>query len=269
MIANTPQLWQQHLPKPGADSHKYMRGHALICGGGLSSTGAARLAALSALRSGAGLVTVASPHDALAVYAVTLLAVMVRRVESPDELPALIEEKKITAALIGPGHGVNAYTKAMVQALLGSKLPLVLDADALTSFRQDELRAPGAVLTPHEGEFARIYSFTGSREEKALAAAKHSGAVLLLKGSETIITSPDGRIVLNKNAPQTLATAGSGDVLSGIITGLLAQGMPTFEAACAGAWLHGEVAKLFGVGLIAEDLPGLIPQALALLTSYR
>ena len=270
---NSPALWLKHLPFPNSKSHKYTRGHALVVGGELSSTGAARLAALSALRAGAGLVTVASPSSALAVYAVTLLAVMVRRVDAPDEIDTLIAEKKITASLIGPGCGVTERTRAMVLHLLARKKPCVLDADALTVFAKDPqvlfsaIKTP-VVLTPHEGEFAHLFSIHGNRQEQAKAAACTSGAVVLLKGHETVIASPDGRMSVNRNAPPALATAGSGDVLSGIIAALLAQGMEAFEAACAGAWIHGDAASRFGLGLIAEDMPRLIPETLQALHAH-
>ena len=273
MTENTPELWLSQFPFPKTEGNKYSRGSALVVGGGLASTGAARLAAMSALRVGAGLVNVASPSDALSVYAVTLMAVMVRRVDTLEELATVLTEKKINVALIGPAAGVNESTRAKALRLLAS-VPTVLDADALTVFAQTPtelffaIKNP-TVLTPHEGEFARLFPLPDpppqvgeGKKECALSAAKQSGAVVLLKGAETIIASPDGRVVVNNNAPPTLATAGSGDVLAGIITGLIAQKMPAFEAACAGAWLHGDAASRFGAGLIAEDLPALLPKSL-------
>jgi NAD(P)H-hydrate epimerase len=274
MQDNVPELWLSLLSIPGVASHKYTRGHALVVGGDIDATGAARLAALSALRAGAGLVTVASPPAALHVYAVTLLAVMVRRVESPEALAQLVKDRKINAALIGPGCGVGERTHQFTLRLLEEKLPCVLDADALTSFERQghelfSAIASPVVLTPHEGEFARLFAHAGTREERVLQAAKQSGAVVLLKGNETLIVAPDGRCVVNRNAPPALATAGSGDVLAGIITALLAQGMPAFEAACAGAWMHGDAAQRFGVGLIAEDLPAQLPAVLKALYALK
>lgn len=274
MQDNAPELWLSLLPVPDVASHKYTRGHALVVGGDVDATGAARLAALASLRAGAGLVTVASPPAALHVYAVTLLAVMVRRVETAEALAALVTEKKITAALIGPGCGVGERTRAFTLQLLANKLPCVLDADALTSFAGAQVElfsaiASPVVLTPHEGEFARLFAHEGSRQARALLAAKESGAVVLLKGSETVIASPDGRVCVNHHASPALATAGSGDVLAGIITALLAQGMPAFEAACAGAWMHGDAALRFGAGLIAEDMPTQLPAVLKALYARK
>jgi hydroxyethylthiazole kinase-like uncharacterized protein yjeF len=242
--------------------------------GGLSFTGAARLAARGALRAGAGLVTLASPRSALVVNAVANLAVMVRAVDGAEELRALLGDRRLNAVALGPGLGVGANTCALVLAALDGERAVVLDADALTSFaaEPDALFAAigahperPAVLTPHQGEFARLFKdiFQGienhSKISLARGAAKASGAVVLLKGPDTVVAAPDGRAAINENAPAWLATAGSGDVLAGIIAGLLAQHMPAFEAACAGAWVHGEAGNEAGPGLISEDLPEALP----------
>jgi len=240
----------------------------VVVSGGLASTGAARLAARAALRAGAGLVTLASPREALAVNAAASLAVMVRATDGAEELAALLADRRLNVVALGPGLGVGAAARDQVRVALGGERAVVLDADALTSFADapDTLFAAIAgrpvVLTPHQGEFARLFKFNGELVDKVeitQSAAKASGAVVLLKGPDTVIASPDGRAAINENAPPWLATAGSGDVLAGLIAGLLAQGMPAFEAACAGAWLHGEAGNAAGPGLIAEDLPEELP----------
>ncbi len=271
-FANGPGLWGRHFPIPQPDGHKYARGHAVVVSGGISFTGAARLAARGALRAGAGLVTLASPRDALAVNAAASLAVMVRAVDGAEELRGLLTDKRLNTVVLGPGLGVGAATRDLVLAALEGGRAAVLDADALTSFEADPaaLFAKTAqrpvVLTPHQGEFARLFKsiMQGAENEskvgQARAAARASGAAVLLKGADTVIAAPDGRVAICENAPAWLATAGSGDVLAGMIAGLLAQGMTAFEAACAGAWLHGEAGNEAGPGLISEDLPEALPQ---------
>jgi ADP-dependent NAD(P)H-hydrate dehydratase / NAD(P)H-hydrate epimerase len=273
-FANAPALWGGAFPIPRLDGHKYSRGHAVVVSGDMSSTGAARLAARGALRAGAGLVTLASPRTALAVNATANLAVMVRAADGPDELRQLLEDRRLNAVALGPGLGVGANTRALVEVVLDGERAVVLDADALTSFADEPAALlaaitarPGrpVVLTPHQGEFSRLFkdflqpSEKGSKLFAARAAAQAFGAVVLLKGPDTVVAAPDGRAAINENAPPWLATAGSGDVLAGIITGLLAQHMPAFEAACAGAWLHGEAGNEVGPGLISEDLPEALP----------
>ncbi len=261
---NSPLLWLRSFPELQPDDNKYTRGHAVIFGGDLM-TGAARLAARAAARVGAGIVTIAVPKTVFAIYAQSLLSIMVRPLSSSQAFADLLCNQKISAYLIGPGAGAGIH--AHVLKLLNTKKPVVLDADALTVFENDSsflfknIQGP-VVITPHEGEFERIFNVSGSRVDRALSAAQLSQAIIVLKGSATIIATPDGRVVINRNAPPTLATAGSGDVLSGIITGLLAQKMEPFLAACAAVWLHGEAANIFGVGLIAEDLPDLLPKIL-------
>jgi ADP-dependent NAD(P)H-hydrate dehydratase / NAD(P)H-hydrate epimerase len=263
---NDPSLWVDHLPRLAAEGHKYDRGHVLIRGG-YPMTGAARLAAMAAARAGAGMTTVAAPAVAFSVYAATLASLIVHPIDQADDLTALLENRKFSALLIGPGAGVGAVTRADTLAMLATGLPAVLDADALTSF-SDEPAAlfaalgPHCVLTPHEGEFARLFTAKGRRAERVTAAARLSGAVIILKGAKTLVAAPDGALVINENAPPTLATAGSGDVLAGIIVSLLAQGMRPFHAAAAGVWMHGAAAAAFGPGLIADDLPDMLPAVL-------
>ncbi|MCR6736451.1 MAG: NAD(P)H-hydrate dehydratase [Afipia sp.] len=273
---NVPDLWADIFPSPQIDGHKYARGHAVVVSGDIISTGAARLAARAALRAGAGLVTVASPRDALAVNATALTAVMVRETETAQQFSDLLADKRLNACVIGPGAGVSDRTRSFVRTVLSARRSLVLDADALTSFADDpdglfaEIKKqadPQVVLTPHTGEFGRLFKNLAadpahSKLQQARLAAQTSGAVVLLKGADTVIASPDGRAAITANAPPWLATAGSGDVLAGIIGGMLAQGVPAFEAASMAAWMHGEAAHEFGPGLIAEDLSEALPAVL-------
>ena len=270
---NDPALWLDRYPWPAAEDHKYSRGHALVLGGA-EMTGAARLAARAALRTGAGLVTIACAPAARPIYATELAGILTAEIEGAADYEALLEDERKNALLVGPGAGVTAATRETALAAAGSGRACVLDADAITVFQD----APGAlfdaitgpcVLTPHEGEFRRLFAPEGGKLERARAAAREAGAVVLLKGPDTVVAAPDGRAVINTNAPPTLATAGAGDVLAGLILGLLAQGMPPFEAAAAGAWLHGAAARAFGPGLIAEDLPDLLPSVLRRLAPYR
>ena len=271
--ANGPALWGRVFPIPRLDGHKYSRGHAVVVSGDTSFTGAGRLAARGALRAGAGLVTIASPRAALPVNAAANLAVMVRAADGADDLRALLADERLNAVVLGPGLGVGANTRELVEAALDGERAVVLDADALTSFAENpaalfaaiSLRTRPVALTPHQGEFARLFrgvtQTTDDTSKLTLAriAAEASRAIVLLKGSDTVMASPDGRAAINENAPPWLATAGSGDVLAGMIAGLLAQHMPAFEAACAGAWLHGETGNEAGPGLISEDLPEALP----------
>lgn len=261
-------------PRGRTDINKYDKGHTVVVSGGATATGAARLAARGALRVGSGLVTVASPTDALVVNASHLTTIMLSPFEGSRALGQMLDDKRKNAVVIGPAAGVGEVTRKNVLAVLKSGASVVLDADALTSFHDqaqdlfDAIRAHkgNVVLTPHAGEFERLFSGVMSRSknkiEAAREAAKRAGAVVVLKGADTIIASTDGRAVVNTNAPATLATAGSGDVLAGFIAGLLAQGHNGPEAALAGVWLHGECAKRFGPGLIAEDLPEQMPAVL-------
>lgn len=263
---NDPALWRGDLPVLKASANKFARGHALLCGG-YPTTGAARMAARAAARAGAGLTTIAVPEAGLAVYAAALESVMVRPLTGPHDLDALLADARFNALLIGPGAGVDGTTRAHALSMLGTRRSVVLDADAISVFAKDRqtlidaIRGP-CVLTPHEGEFARLFDVTGDKLTRARAAARTSGAVIVLKGADTVIAAPDGRAVINSNAPPTLATAGAGDVLGGFVLGLLAQGMEAFLAASAAVWLHGSAARAFGAGLLAEDLPDLLPGVL-------
>ena len=266
---NAPPLWQASLTGPAPADHKYSRGHALVVGGDGAHSGAARLAARAALRAGAGLVTVHAPEAALAVYASQLTTVMVA---STADLETALADERRNALLIGPGCGMSPTTRAQALRALGAGKRCVLDADALTAFRDDPgglfaALTPESVLTPHEGEYRRLFAHEGDKLTRARAAAAECGAVMVVKGADSVIAAPDGRAAINANAPPTLATAGSGDVLAGFILGLLAQGMPAFEAAAAGVWLHGAAAAAFGPGLIAEDLAETLPAVLRTLAA--
>lgn len=273
--ANEPPLWLGNFPTPAVNAHKYTRGHAVVVSGGVSTTGAARLAARGALRAGAGLVTIASPREALAVNAAASLAVMVRPVDGAAELAEFLADKRRNAVVLGPGGGVGPGMRDLVRSALAGEAAVVLDADALTSFadQPDALTAlienrPGreVILTPHDREFDRVFkdliktATVNSKLERSRLAASYTGAIVVLKGADTVVAAPDGRACIAQNAPPWLATAGSGDVLAGMTAGLLAQGMPAFEAASAAVWLHGEAAARFGPGLISEDLPEQLPQ---------
>ena len=271
---NVPALWRASFPVPRLEGHKYDRGHAVVVSGPSWSTGAARLTARSALRAGAGLVSIASPREALPVNAAASLAVMVRPVDGAAELTTFLIDRRLNAVAIGPGIGVDEQTCELVLVTLAGDRAVVLDADAITSFAKAPRRLAVAlqaragratIMTPHEGEFSRYFlaldkrTKAGSKLERARLAAKITGATVLLKGADTVVAAADGRASIAANAPAYLATAGAGDVLTGIATGLLAQGMPAFEAASAAVWLHGEAAAAFGPGLISEDLPELLP----------
>jgi NAD(P)H-hydrate epimerase len=225
------------------------------------------MAARAAARMGAGLTTIAVPERGLDVYAAALTSIMVRPIAGTQDLRRLLDDRRFTAFLIGPGAGIGEETRDHVLAMLGTGRPVLLDADALTVFAQrptdlfDAIRGP-CVLTPHEGEFARLFDASGDKLARARRAARESGAVIVLKGADTVIAAPDGKVIINANAPPTLATGGSGDVLSGMILGLLTQGMDAFAAAAAAVWLHGAAAQVFGPGLLAEDLPDLLPGVL-------
>ncbi len=266
---NGPELWLSGYPWRAPADHKYSFGHAVVMGGA-EVTGAARLAARAALRVGAGLVTLACPRAALPIYALSTPSVITAPLDRPEDFAGLLADARKNAVLLGPGNGVGEETRARVLATLGLGKRAVLDADALTSFaeRPEELLAAIAaptVLTPHEGEFARVFPALPPEDDKltrARAAAAESGAVVVLKGFDTVIAAPDGRAAINANAPPELATAGSGDVLAGLVLGLLAQGMDAFGAACAACWLQGEAARRIGPGLIAEDLCETLPVVL-------
>lgn len=266
---NDPLLWLDSLTLPQPEGNKYTRGHALVYGG-YPMTGAARLAARAAARMGSGLTTIVVPEIALPVYAAALTSIMVQPMAGLPDLAHLLQDKRITAFLIGPGAGANDNTRNAALAMLATGRPTLLDADAISVFEGDHLALYRAikgpcVITPHEGEFARVFDIRGDKLSRVRAAARCSGAVILLKGADTVIAAPNGCAVINTNAPATLATAGAGDVLGGMVLGLLAQGMDPFLAACAAVWLHGCAASAFGLGLLAEDIPDLLPKTLTLL----
>jgi len=273
VAANDPECWLSAFPWPGPESHKYTRGHALVAGGAIM-TGATRLAARAAARLGAGLVTVAAPEAAFPIYAGALTGVIVQPAEDIDAFRALLADPRRNAALIGPGAGTGPATRERALAILKAGKRAVLDADALTVFADDPqalfsaigaAKTPTPVLTPHEGEFVRLFDRSGSKLDRARRAARASAAVMLLKGNDTVIAAPDGRALISEGAPAELATAGSGDVLAGMVLGLLAQGMPAFEAAAAAVWLHADAARRIGPGLVAEDLVETMPGVLAAL----
>ena len=266
---NHPGSWGHLFPIPRVEGHKYTRGYTLVVSGGVASTGAARLSARGALRAGAGLVTLASPRDALAVNAAANLAIMVREAEGADGLLSLLSDRRINTVILGPGGGIGPHMRAKVKAAISQNRTIILDADALTSFGEnpkelftDLSNHPEStvILTPHSGEFSRLFSeieknpSVKQKLEATLSASHETGSVILLKGADSIISSGN-RAIISENAPPYLATAGAGDVLAGIIAGLCAQGMPAFEATAAAVWLHGEAAKEAGPGMIAEDLP--------------
>jgi hydroxyethylthiazole kinase-like uncharacterized protein yjeF len=268
---NDPSLWRMPWPEP--EAHKHARGHVIVASGGYARTGAARLAARAALRAGAGLVTVLSPTRALAENAAQLTAIMLR--EARDEGAYAEAARTAQCLVIGPAFGTSSAHYKLLCAALDAKprCPLVLDADALT------LLAPIThgftdrdVMTPHVGEFRRafpgIYSSSVTRIDAARAAAAYARCVVLLKGPDTAIAAPDGRVIVNTTGTPFLATAGAGDVLAGLIAGLVAQGLPSFEAAAAAAWLHGRVAEKLGPGLIAEDLTEELPAVFKSLASF-
>lgn len=273
---NGPPLWLDRFPWPGENDHKYSRGH-LVIGGGAAMTGAARLAARAAMRIGAGLVGIACVPEVVPIYAQATPGLLIYPMEAKAAFGDLLADPRRNAVLLGPGYGVDEKTRAHVLTALSLGKRVCLDADALSAFAGipgtlfaalEENRHVGgaAILTPHEGEFSRLFPHQGSDPSKAARAreaARLSGAVILLKGADTVIAHPDGRLILNAGAPPTLATAGSGDVLAGMIAGLLAQGVAALEAGAIAAWCHGEAARAFGPGLIAEDLPDRLPQVLA------
>lgn len=272
---NRPPLWLKALPQPEPNGHKYGRGHCVVWTGPEFATGAARLSAVAALRAGAGAVTLAGPPAALRIHAAHVTAIMLRPAEDADGFRDALGHRRTDAAVIGPGAGDGVDD--IVRRALELTGAVVLDADAFTAFagRADELAALIAarpdrpvVLTPHEGEFGRLFGDSGrrgSKLERARTAAARLGAVVVLKGADTVVAAPDGRAAIADNAPPYLATAGAGDVLAGVTAGLLAQGAPAFEAAAAAVWIHGEAAKAVGRGLIADDLPGALPAVLAAL----
>lgn len=265
--SNDPDLWRAALPWPGPDTHKHARGRLGVVSGPALRTGAARLAARAGLRIGAGLVRILCPPDAALVMAAAVEAIMVDEFASPEALGRLAGP--LDAVVIGPAAGLTEATVQNLAALGRTGAALVVDADALTLFRDRAADLFACldrddVLTPHEGEFARVFAglLDQGRETAARKAAARAGTVVVLKGRETVIAAPDGRLCVNRNGSPWLATAGSGDVLAGMIGGLMAQRMDSFDAACAAVWMHADAAGRFGPGLVAEDLPDLLPAVL-------
>jgi len=259
---DAPPLWRAALHREGLRDQKYTRGHLTILGGA-KSTGAARMAALASRRAGAGLLSIAAPGSAVAIYQAAEPGNLVTTIDDGLSFVELLQDKRRNAVLIGPGSGVNDRTRLSTLAALATGRAVVLDADAITVFAEDPrilfTAISGPVLmTPHEGEFGRLFPQLNSvpgKVARVRQAAALSGATVLLKGPDTVIAAPDGRAVINVHAPATLATAGSGDVLAGLAAGLMAQGLSPLAAGAAAAWIHGECAYRFGgAGLIAEDL---------------
>ncbi|MCP4997362.1 MAG: NAD(P)H-hydrate dehydratase [Hyphomicrobiales bacterium] len=269
---NTPEIWSGSLPSISSSGHKYTRGHLGVFSGSFAQTGAARLAAQAALRSGAGLVTILAPSSATAANAAHLTAIMLRGVDDADALDVLLADKRFTGFVLGPGFGLGEKVREFTGHIAAADRPLVLDADGLSAFadQPDALFSnfaggePKLVLTPHDGEFKRLFpdlhqDQTLSKVDRARAAAKRANAIVIYKGGDTVVASPEGRAVINTNAPPWLATAGSGDCLAGIVGALLVQAVPPFEAASAAAYMHGLAGSRAGEGLTAEDLPDNIP----------
>ena len=265
---NTPELWLNAFPFPQENQHKYSRGHVIVRGGKKEMTGAASMAAKAAARVGAGLVTVACDKKSLPIYATHFLSIMTIEANDNKDFRQLLEDERRNAVLIGPGNGVNTKTKEAVLIALSMQKSCVLDADALTVFAnapEDLYKAihSPVILTPHEGEFSRLFPILkGDKMSRAKAAAKLSNAVVILKGSDTVIANPEGDVVINTHAPAYLATAGSGDVLAGLAAGLLANKVEPFIAASMAVWLQGEAAKIAGIGMMAQELPDYIPEVL-------
>ena len=278
--ANAPGLWLCELPAPQPTSHKYARGHTLVVSGAIQMSGAARLAATAALRAGSGLVTIAAPEETMIAHAsATKNAILLSSGQRAEHLRRLLADPRKNAVVVGPGLGLGDGEFDIVMQILSSSAATVLDADALTlgsrakaDFFRPILGEPdrAVVMTPHEGEFHRLFpDLAGDKLTRAREAARRSGATIVLKGPDTVIAAPDGRAAINDNAPPGLATGGSGDVLAGIIAGLLAQSMPPWPAACAAVWMHGKAASAFGPGLIADDLPEQLPAVLRALSPMQ
>lgn len=264
---NDPAIWRNFLPWPGAETHKHARGRLGVVSGRAHQTGAARLAARAGLRIGAGVVKIFCPPDAVAVIAPAVEAIMVSPFAAAETLAREVED--MDAVVVGPAAGLDETTVANIEALALSGAALVIDADGLSvcKGRSAQLFAVldrDDVLTPHEGEFERLFPglLRQGRTGAAVEAARRAQAVIVLKGSETVVAAPDGRVRINRNGSPWLATAGTGDVLSGMVGGLIAQRMDSFDAACAAVWLHADAADRFGPGLIAEDLSETLPQSL-------
>lgn len=273
LIVSDDAAWRNHeglylnsLPAMSAAQHKYSRGHLVVFSGPLISGGAARLSATAGLRAGAGLVSLATPPGAVMAQAAHLTAIMQRSIGDTEALSAWLEDRRLSAFVLGPGFGDLEKGRVFCGLLARSDRPVVLDADGLTAFvgRAEELGQmfggnPRLMVTPHEGEFRRLFPALAddkalSKLDRARIAAQMLNAVVIFKGPDTVIAAPDGRAAVNSDAPPWLATAGSGDVLAGIAGSLLAQGMPVFEAGCASVALHADAGRRAGHAMTAEDL---------------
>ncbi len=276
VLSNTPEIWQALLPAHPRDVHKYQRGHCLVVSGSELQTGASRLAATAALNNGAGAVSISGNKAALRIHATQVTSIMLQEATTPADFAVLLATGRFDAVIIGPAAGAGKPTLARIEAIQKAGLPFVLDADALTSltgqlipFDQTDAKTPTCVMTPHAGEFAKLFAplltenaqfnalsveLQHAKVEQARAAARIANSIIVFKGFDTVIAAPDGRAILNNNAGPELATAGSGDVLSGLIGAHLAGGMPPFEAAAAAVWLHGYLGAQIGMGLTADRL---------------
>lgn len=273
---NTPLLWNGYIKVPRPSDHKYSRGTCLVVGAGCMP-GAVKLATRASRRVGAGLVRLMCKAEEYPIFATTAWGEIITPVAKAEEFLEWILDPRFSALLWGTGALPKTSTCEQAIVLLSSKKPCVLDGGALSCFEDStqELKLhlhPNVVLTPHEGEFHRLFphlAFLNDKVEKAVKAAIESGVVVVLKGHDTIIASPTGQVIINANAPAALSTAGTGDVLAGLITGLLAQGIPPFFAAAAGVWIHGEAANRIGLGLIAEDISEKVPEVLRFLQALK
>ena len=266
MKINTPKLWMNEFPIPEIEGNKYDRGHLAIIGAniGSGSTGATKLASHAGLRAGAGLVSIICDKETAPIYASSMMSIMIKATNDIDEI---IDDKRIETVLIGPGNGLIKQTKDNVLKALSLKKKVIIDADAISIFKDDpselfELINSEVILTPHLGEFKRIFQLKSNLIDSALAASAKIQAVILLKGRDTIICSPNGDYIVNKSAPRYLATAGSGDVLAGLISGFVAQGVSSLSACAMATNIHSSAARNIGAGLIAEDLLVEIPKVL-------
>lgn len=266
---NLPSLWRDALPPREADRHKYTRGHLGVLSGPELTTGAARLAAIAGLHAGAGAVTLYGDVAALCIHAAHVTEIMLRVAADAPALTATLRERPPAALVLGPGAGLDSQAAGLINAALAADLPTVLDADGLTLLALGALSLAGRksplVLTPHEGEYARLArafglpcAGPGDRVTRARALSRHLGAVCVLKGPRTLIATPDGAVAEDMLAGPELARAGSGDVLSGLIGSHLAQGMDAFSAAAAGVWLHAVTAARLGEALTARSLADAI-----------
>ena len=271
---NIPDLWIKNFKWPLMNDHKYKRGHVLVRSGPRESTGASRLASISALRSGAGAVTLASDTNSLEVNASHLTAVMLKEINTADEFFNFANQKKINTLIIGPGNGVDKKTKNIVIRAIKEEFGLILDADGLTSFEKDSKqlfdllkkrkKRGNVILTPHEGEFNRLFNFGNmDKIKKARKASDMTNSTILFKGNDTVISSPKKITLITKDSSSFLSTAGSGDILAGICGGLIAQGMKSHAAAAAASWLHNEIGFEAGPGLIAEDMSNFLSKVMS------